>query len=54
MHCVCADAGFDVDDVGAVCLTNALQNNSDTTIIAVGHTNGYVKGIGAVSALMQF
>ena len=45
------DAGFDVDDVGAVCLGNALQDNGETEIIAVGHTNGYVKGIGAVSAL---
>ena len=54
VHCVCADAGFDVDDVGAVCLANALQDNGETDIIAVGHTNGYVKGIGAVSALMQF
>lgn len=48
------DAGFDVDDVGAVCLGNALQDNGETEIIAVGHTNGYVKGIGAVSALMHF
>ena len=48
------DAGFDVDDAGAVCLANALQDNGETKIIAVGHTNGYVKGIGAVSALMEF
>jgi hypothetical protein len=48
------DAGFDVDDVGAVCLGNALQDNGETVIIAVGHTNGYVKGIGAMSALMDF
>jgi hypothetical protein len=48
------DAGFDVDDVGAVCLGNALQDNGEAEIIAIGHTNGYVKGIGGVSALMEF
>ena len=48
------DAGFDVDDVGAVCLANALADNGETEIVAVGHTNGYDKGIGAVSTLMHF
>ena len=38
------DAGFDVDDVGAICVANALQDNGEAEIIAVGHTNGFVKG----------
>jgi hypothetical protein len=48
------DAGFDVDDVGAVCLANALQDNGEAEIVGVGHTNGYNKGIGSVSTLMHF
>eukprot|EP01047_Picozoa_sp_COSAG01_P065208 COSAG01_NODE_8768_length_2665_cov_25.306703_2_plen_296_part_00 len=48
------DAGFDVDDVGAVCLANALADNGEAEIVAVGHTNGYNKGIGSVSTLMHF
>jgi len=37
------DAGFDVDDVGAVCIGNALMDAGEANIIAVGHTNGYDK-----------
>eukprot|EP00729_Bicosta_minor_P007225 gene7225-31713_t len=48
------DAGFDVDDVGAVCIGNALMDAGEANIIAVGHTNGYDKGIGAISTLMHF
>eukprot|EP00928_Gymnodinium_smaydae_P053663 TRINITY_DN3759_c0_g3_i3.p1 TRINITY_DN3759_c0_g3~~TRINITY_DN3759_c0_g3_i3.p1 ORF type:complete len:560 (-),score=31.26 TRINITY_DN3759_c0_g3_i3:351-1985(-) len=48
------DAGFDVDDVGAIAVANALQDNGECEIIAVGHTNGYKLGIGAVSTLMHF
>lgn len=48
------DAGFDVDDVGAIAVANALQDLGEARIIAVSHTNGFVKGIGAVSALMHF
>jgi len=48
------DAGFDVDDVGAVAVANALQDNGEAVIVAVGHTNGFIKGIGAVSTLMHF
>ena len=39
---------------GAVCIANALADNGEAEIVAVGHTNGYVKGIGAVSTLMHF
>jgi hypothetical protein len=48
------DAGFDVDDVGALAVANALADNGECIIVAVGHTNGYTKGIGAVSTLMHF
>ena len=51
---ILTDAGFDVDDVGAVCLANALADNGEAEIVAVGHTNGYNKGIGSVSTLMHF
>jgi methanogenic corrinoid protein MtbC1 len=36
------DAGFDVDDVGAISVANALQDNGEVEIVAVGHTNGLV------------
>lgn len=48
------DAGFDVDDVGALGVANALADAGECEIIAVGHTNGFIKGIGAVSTLMHF
>ncbi len=32
------DAGFDVDDVGAIGVANALADNGECIIIAVGHT----------------
>ena len=48
------DAGFDVDDVGAIGVANALMDAGEATIIAVGHTNGFPIGIGGVSTLMRF
>ena len=48
------DAGFDVDDVAAIAVANALADNGECEIIAIGHTNGFSKGIGAVSTLMHF
>ena len=48
------DAGFDVDDVGAIGIANALADNNECIIIAIGHTNGFSKGIGGVSTLMHF
>ncbi len=36
------DAGFDVDDVGALAVANALQDNGECEIVAVAHTNGCV------------
>ena len=48
------DAGFDVDDIGALAVANALQDNGEAEIVAVSHTNGFVKGIGGVSNIMHF
>ena len=48
------DAGFDVDDVGALCIANALQDQGEAEILAVAHTNGFAPGIGAVAAVMQY
>ena len=48
------DAGFDVDDIGAITVANALEDLGEVEIIAISHTNGYTKGIGAVSTIMNF
>jgi hypothetical protein len=48
------DAGFDVDDVGAIGVANALMDAGEAEIIAIGHTNGFPIGIGGVSTLMRF
>lgn len=48
------DAGFDVDDVGALCVANALADDQEIVLVAVAHTNAFAKGIGAVSALMTY
>ena len=48
------DAGFDVDDIGALAVANALQDLGECDIIAVGHTNGFSKGIGGVSTIFDF
>ena len=48
------DAGFDVDDIGAITVANALADLGEVDIIAISHTNGYVKGIGAVSTIMNY
>ena len=42
-----------VDDVGAVCIGNVLEDLGEAKLIAVGHTNGFPKGIGGVSTLMH-
>lgn len=48
------DMGFDVDDVGAVCLGNALQMEGHAKIIAIVHNTGCSIGIGGVSAINHF
>eukprot|EP00729_Bicosta_minor_P022210 gene22210-24195_t len=48
------DMGFDVDDVGAVCLGNALMAANKTDILAVVHNTGCNLGIGGVSSINHF
>ena len=48
------DAGFDVDDVAAIAVANKLADMNETEIIAIGHTNAFDKGIGAVSTIMEW
>jgi hypothetical protein len=48
------DMGFDVDDVGAVCLANSLMMNGLVDVIAMVHDTGCKLGIGGVSAMNHF
>ena len=48
------DMGFDVDDVGALCLANALQDQGEVEVLAVLHDTGFKSGIGAVSSINHF
>lgn len=48
------DMGFDVDDVGAVCLANSLQMAGLAEVLAVVHDTGCTLGIGGVSAMNHF
>jgi len=48
------DMGFDVDDVGSVCLGNALMDLGEADILAVVHDTGYYYGIGAVSVINHY
>lgn len=49
-----SDMDFDVDDVGAVCIANALADMGEAEILAVVHDTGYPEGVGAESVLMQW
>ena len=48
------DMGFDVDDVGSVCIGNALQDLGEVEILAIVHDTGFKLGIGAVSSINHF
>jgi len=48
------DMGFDVDDVGAVCLANSLHMNGKADVLAMVHDTGCKLGIGGVSAMNHF
>lgn len=48
------DMGFDVDDVGAVCLANSLHVAGLAKVLAVVHNTGCTLGIGGVSAINHF
>jgi inosine-uridine nucleoside N-ribohydrolase len=48
------DMGYDVDDVGAVCIANALVASQEADILAILHNVGYEKGIGGVSVINHY
>lgn len=48
------DIGAFVDDVGAICTANALQDLGEADIIAVVHDTGFIKGVGGISALLGY
>ena len=48
------DLGAFVDDVGAICSANALQDLGEAEIIAIVHDTGFIKGVGGISALIDY
>ena len=48
------DMGFDVDDVGAVCVGNALMDNFETDIILIVHNTGFRLGVGSISSINHY
>merc|ERR1712136_16745 len=48
------DASFDVDDVTAICMANALMHRGEVDIKAIVHNAGYPKAIGAVAVLNTY
>ena len=48
------DMGFDVDDVGALCVAHALADNNETDILLVVHDTGFRLGAGAISSINHF
>ena len=45
------DMSTDCDDVGAVCMANALMDAGEVDLLAVVHNTGLEQGVGAVSAI---
>ena len=45
------DMSTDCDDVGAVCMANALMDAGEADLLAVVHNTGLLQGIGAVAAM---
>ena len=48
------DMGFDVDDVGSVCMANALHDLGEVDILAIVHDTGFSKGVGAISSINNY
>jgi len=46
--------GFDVDDVGSVCLGNILQYLGEAEILAIVHNTGFLYGVGAISSINHY
>ena len=48
------DMGYDVDDVGAVCIANMLQDRGEAKILAIVHNTGFDLGVGAISSINHY
>jgi hypothetical protein len=48
------DMDLDVDDVGALCMAHALQDNGEAEIAAVVYNSGIPSGVGAISVINHF
>jgi len=48
------DMGFDVDDVIAVCIANAMHKSGEVNLLAVVHDTGFPKAAGGLSAIMHW
>merc|ERR1712000_770280 len=48
------DASGDCDDVGAICIANALADNGEAELLAVMHNTGIEHGAGAISVLNTY
>ena len=48
------DMSTDCDDVGAVCVANALADNGEVNLLAVVHNTGLPEGAGAISVLNTY
>lgn len=46
--------GFDVDDVGSVCVAHALQDLGEAEILAIVHDTGFKPGVGALSSIANW
>eukprot|EP00038_Savillea_parva_P013240 m.209798 g.209798 ORF g.209798 m.209798 type:complete len:360 (-) comp24737_c0_seq1:118-1197(-) len=48
------DMSGDCDDVGAVCIANALMDRGEAELVAVVHNTGLDTGVGAISAILTY
>jgi len=48
------DMSMDCDDVGALCILNALVDNGEAEILAVVHNTGLFTGVGAISVINHY
>ncbi len=48
------DAGFDVDDIGALAVAHNLANQGKVDILATIHCTGFDKGIAAVNVINTY
>lgn len=48
------DMSTDVDDVAALCMTHALADRGEASILAVVHNTGLLEGVGAISVINHY